>query len=221
MHPSGWFAALALMGFTAASAEANDDPRSIAMTYLQATTGEGDERGKELLLGGVTMDAQLYSLENGRIVSEDPVRRESGDLASAKKLLRDLDRSGKDSIDKMSGSSVGDDLEVRELTQQEAAKILAPTRLKAQKLTSKHPVLAYALRVGKEVFWHPKNPMRPVLANTHSNGKYSIEVHRFVVESLEGPRRAQRTWGLKVIRFRSGSLDTGWKILPASDWSVE
>ena len=40
------------------------------------------------------------------------------------------------------------------------------------------------------------------------------------IESLEGPRKEVRRWPLRVLRFTtSRGLDTGWKILPASDWN--
>ena len=40
-------------------------------------------------------------------------------------------------------------------------------------------------------------------------------------QSFEGPRKVPRSWGLKVMRFETDTLDTGWKVLPASDWSAE
>ena len=40
-----------------------------------------------------------------------------------------------------------------------------------------------------------------------------------MVESKEGPRQQSRKWPLRVVRFHSDAVDTGWKILPASDWN--
>ncbi len=201
---------------------ADGDPRAIAETYLKATTGEGDESGKDLLLGGPSMDASLFTLENGKILKESPVRKESGDLASAVRLMGELDRSAKAALAKVEGGGGGgDDLEVTELTGAEAAKIMKPTKDSASRFLKAHPHLAYALRVGKEVYWHPKNAMRPVLRKAGTKGKYKIEIHRYEVQSFEGPRKVPRLWGLKVVRFETDSLDTEWKVLPASDWSAE
>ena len=66
-----------------------------AESYLKGLTGTGDEDARALLLGGVTMDAQLTSLENWRIVSKEPLRSEEGDLRQAVPLMHDLDRAGR------------------------------------------------------------------------------------------------------------------------------
>src|SRR5689334_6757266 len=123
-------------------ARAQDDAevRRLAETYLKATTGEGDESGKNLLLGGPSMDASLFSLENGRIVRTDALKREKGDLGSAVKLMHELDRSAKDAIAKMGGGS-GDELSVTELTGAEASKMMRPTQAVRQRFLKKHPVL--------------------------------------------------------------------------------
>jgi len=60
-----------------------------------------------------------------------------------------------------------------------------------------------------------------VLDQAGREGRYQVELHRFKVESLEGPNKVPRQWPLRVVRFKSASVDTGWRILPASDWSVE
>ncbi|MGQ0505107.1 MAG: hypothetical protein ACT4TC_07270 [Myxococcaceae bacterium] len=198
-----------------------DEVREIAERYLKSTTGEGDESGKELLLGGPSMDASLFSLENGKIVATDPVRSEKGDLGSAVKLMNELDKSAKVAIGKMGGDTGGDELQVTELTGAAATKIMRPTKTAAEKFLKKHPILGKALRVNKEVYWHPKNAMRPVMRKAGTHGFYSIVLHRFLVQSFEGPRKVPRKWGLKVVRFETDTLDTGWKVLPASDWSAE
>ena len=45
--------------------------QKVAKTYLNALTGKGDEAGKDLLLGGVTMNAQLFTLENAELKARD------------------------------------------------------------------------------------------------------------------------------------------------------
>lgn len=214
-------AALALL---AVPALAQDDSaaKKVAETYLNALTGTGDEAGKDLLLGGVTMNAQLFSLENWTFKSKDPVRKEDGDLAHAVHLMNDLDKAGRTALTKLMGvEAVGDDLKMTEVSQGEATKLLAPTRERAAALQKSHAVLSYILRTGKEVYWHPKNPMRAVLSKAGTQGKYSIEVHRWTVGSTEGPAKTPREWPLRVVRFKSAKVDTGWKILPASDWNAE
>ena len=193
-----------------------------AESYLKGLTGTGDEDARALLLGGVTMDAQLTSLENWRIVSKEPLRSEEGDLRQAVPLMHDLDRAGRAAArTMMNGKANANELTVLELSQAEAAKLLAPTKEKAQKFSASFPLLAYVARVGKEVYWHPKNPVRALLAKTGERGKYSLQLQRFKIESREGPRQVARAWPLRVLRFRTDGLDTGWRILPASDWSPD
>jgi hypothetical protein len=82
-------------------------------------------------------------------------------------------------------------------------------------------VLAYALRTGKELYWHPNNPMRALLAQAGTQGRYSLEVYRWTMVSVEGPSKIPRKWPLRVVRFKSAKVDTGFKVLPASDWNAE
>lgn len=211
------------LALASSAASANEQAaKKVAIAYLEAASGQGDESGKELLLGGATMTAQLFSLENWRIVSKEPVRKEEGDLSVAVGRMRELDQAGRSAISKLSGKKAdADGLEMLELSQAEAVKLLGPTRQKADLFTQKHPVLSYATRVGKDVYWHPKNPMRAVLGRSGGKGRYTIELHLWQIETREGPRQVPRVWPLRVLRFTAGGLDTGWKVLPASDWNAE
>ncbi|MBX7097904.1 MAG: hypothetical protein K1X89_09340 [Myxococcaceae bacterium] len=207
----------------AAPAFADDDAevRKVAETYLNALTGAGDEAGKELLLGGVTMNAQLFTLDNWELKDKE-VRHEEKDLGHAVQMMNELDKAGRHALTKLMGAeAVGDDLKMVEVSKEDAEKLMKPTLQKAQDFLKAHPVLAYATRVGKEVYWHPKNPMRPLLAKSGTSGKYWLEVQRFNVVSKEGPAKTPRTWPLRVVRFKAPKVDTGWKILPASDWNAE
>ncbi|MBX7116109.1 MAG: hypothetical protein K1X64_17395 [Myxococcaceae bacterium] len=217
--------AIAVVVFSVASgAQAQDDKeaRKVAETYLNALSGAGNEAGKDLLLGGVTMTAQLFTLENWEIKAKDAAKKEELDLTHAVQLMNDLDKAGRSALTKLLGTQqVGDDLKVHELSAAEAQKLLEPTRDRARKFLKDHPVLAYVMRVDKEVYWHPKNPMRAILAKAAGSGKYTLEMHRWVVTTKEGPRHEAREWPLRVVRFKAGKLDTGWKVLPASDWNAE
>lgn len=209
---------------SASTVFAQDDaePKKVAETYLNALTGSGDEAGKDLLLGGVTMNAQLFALDNWQFKSKDPVKKEEADLTHAVQSMNDLDKAGRSALTKLMGmDQVGDNLTMTELSQADATKMMGPTREKAAAFSKAHPTLSYVMRVGKEVYWHPKNPMRAVVAKAGTTGKYSIEVHRWVVVSKEGPAKQSREWPLRVVRFKAGKIDTGWKILPASDWNAE
>lgn len=210
------------VALTATAVEDDAEQKKVAVTYLNALTGKGDEAGKDLLLGGVTMNAQLFSLENFAFKSKDPVQKEEGDLAHAAQMMNDFDRASRAALTKLMGMErVGDDLRLTEVSQADASKLLAPTREKAAAFQKGHPVLAYALRVGHEVYWHPKNPMRAVLSRAGNQGRYSIELHRWRMTSTEGPAKTPREWQLRVLRFKSAKVDTGWKVLPASDWNAE
>jgi hypothetical protein len=210
------------------STKSSSDPASeaeavkAAEAYLSALTGTGDDRARELLLGGVTMDAQMSSLENWRIVSKEPLQTEVGDLGRAAQLMEELDRSGHQALRRMmNGQAKASGMKVTELSQADAATLLAPTQEKAQRFSKAYPVLAYVARVGKELYWHPKNPVRSLLAKAGKRGTYSLQLERLKIESREGPGQVPREWPLRVLRFRSDGLETGWKILPASDWSTD
>lgn len=204
-----------------AFADDEDEVKKVATTYLNALTGKGDEAGKDLLLGGVTMNAQLFTLENAELKNME-TKKEDGDLGKAIQLMNELDKSGRKALTKLMGAeAVGDDLKVTEVSKEDAEKLLKPTLEKAQAFLKAAPVLAYTCRVGKEVYWHPKNPMRAVLAKAGNSGKYSLEMRRWTVTSKEGPNKTPREWPLRVLRFRGGKIDTGWKVLPASDWNAE
>jgi hypothetical protein len=216
------FALVVLAVPTLAFAQQSDEPRQVGISYLNALTGKGDDSARALLLGGVTMDASLASLENWRIVSEDPVRKESGDLADAEKKMAQLDAAGRKALAEIVGrGTLGADLTTVSISKDDAQKLLGPTRSRAVAFKKSHPVLAYVARVDHEVYWHPKNPIRPLLQKLGKKGHYSLEVHRYVIETKEGPRQEPRRWPLRVVRLKVGGYDTGWKILPASDWSVD
>jgi len=204
-------------------AAAQDDPiHQVARAYLDALTGAGDDAARDTLLGGVTMNASIATIGSWRIVAEDPVRKETASLQTAGELIADLDKSGRATLAALltQSGAVSNDIQVRELSESEANRLLAPTKERASRFVRTLPVLAYVARVNKPVYWHPKNPIRPLLTEAGMDGTYSIEVHRMTIESLEGPRKEVRRWPLRVLRFTtSRGLDTGWKILPASDWN--
>jgi hypothetical protein len=63
--------------------------------------------------------------------------------------------------------------------------------------------------------------MRPLLAKSGKSGKFTLELYKFLVVTKEGPRQTPREWPLRVLRFKTAKIDTGFKILPASDWNAE
>jgi len=194
----------------------------VARAYLDALTVAGDDAARASLLGGVTMNASIATIGSWRIVAEDPVRKETASLQTATQLMTDLDRAGRTTLANLLNQSgaLSDEVQVRELSEAEANKLLQPTKERASRFFRTLPVLAYVARVSKSVYWHPKNPVRPLLAQAGTDGTYTLEVHRMTIESLEGPRKEVRRWPLRILRLTtSKGLDTGWKILPASDWN--
>ena len=159
------FALLALL--VSLGAGAQEDPvHQIARAYLDALIGVGDDAARDALLGGVTMNASIATIGSWRIVAEDPVRKETGALQTAGQLMSDLDKAGRATLANLLNQSgaVGDDVEVRELSEAEANRLLAPTKERASRFVRTLPVLAYVARVSKPVYWHAKNPIRPLLA---------------------------------------------------------
>ncbi|MFN0063426.1 MAG: hypothetical protein ACKVPX_13040 [Myxococcaceae bacterium] len=226
MRALPWVLALAAASALAAEGEApskKDKPpqrqevRAVAERYLRDVTGEGGD-GKQLLLGGVGYDAELLTLENATLVGEEPARVEVRSLASALAHVEALDRAGQDFLAKLSASQGGDGLSVQQISRAEAERLMAPTRERAKRFGDDHPVLAYALRVDKDAYWHPRNPVRALLNKVGRSGTYALTLYLFKVQSKEGPTQRPRLWPLRVLRFRAGDLDTGWRVLPASGW---
>ena len=212
-----------LLPALACAQETPPDVQRVAQSYLDALVATGDDAGREQLLGGVTLDARLATVDSWRIVTRESVQKESGSLKTATTLIADLDKAGRRSLTELLKKGSGaDDLSVVELTKDEAARLLAPTRERSQAFKATLPLLAYVARVNRELYWHPKNPIRPLLQKAGADGTYTLELYRFRVETVEGPRKQPRQWPLRILRFAtSAGLDTGWKVLPASDWSPD
>jgi len=211
-----------------AGACAQQTPAPVQKTaegYLNALSATADDAGRALLLGGVTLDARLTSVDSWRIVSRDYAKQETGTLKTASTLMADLDKAGRRSLAellKKTSPPGGDEVAVVELTKDDATHLLAPTRERTETFKKTLPLLAYVARVGREVYWHPKNPIRPLLQQAGTDGNYTLDVYHFTVETTDGPRQESRRWPLRIVRMTtSAGLDTGWKVLPASDWSPE
>ncbi len=216
------FLCIVMLSAAAAFAETESEAKAVAVRYLDALTGKGSEADKGLLLGGVTMNAQMFNVDNYAFKKKDYASKGEGDLAEVTRMVADIDKAGKGALGKILGrEKVGDDLTMTELSQADATKLLGPTKSKMQALEKGHKALAYALRTSKDLYWHPKNPMRSVLKAAGGEGRYSIEVFHWTIVSKEGPRQSPREWPLRVLRFTSPQNDTGWKVMPAADWNAE
>jgi hypothetical protein len=210
---------------TAAASSGGSDqpttPRGVAETYLKALeSGDSEDPGRQLLLGGATTNAQLFTLENWRIVSTESPRHEEADLGVARRLVSELDEASREATSKMLSGSGDGSGGVEKITPEVAAELLAPTQKSADRLMAAVPVMGLLLRVGKGLYWHPNNPARALLANA-GQGQYQLDLHAFQIETIEGPRKVARRWPLRVFRLKTAQTDTRWKILPGSDWNAE
>ncbi len=205
-----------------------DAPYQVAVAYLNALSGRGDESARAYLLGGVTFTAQEVRIPNWTLVGRDPVRKESGYLAVAVRRMHDLDKAGAMALNELlaltephaaSGGAGKKGRTSRPAKAPSPEEILEPTRRKARRFQEEFPVFAYVARVGKAVYWHPRNPFRRLLESIPHEGRYELEVHRFLVRE-KGPKE-ERTWPLRVLRLKTEAYDSGWKILPASDWDPD
>jgi hypothetical protein len=201
----------------AKSAPVDDEPGKIAVTYLKALDGSGSGDAREYLLGRVTLDAELATIPNWKIASREPARTEEASLADAVLEMKKLDAAGRKALDTILKSTTGD--EITEMGRAQAEAIMKPTQVQAKAFNEKFPLFAYVARVDKEVYWHPKNPWRAVLDELGSKGQYKLEFHQFNIEETDHGKK--RVWPLRVLRIKTDSYDSGWKILPASDWNPE
>jgi hypothetical protein len=206
---------------------ATDEPRQVAEQYLKAIEGSGDDAGRELLLGGTTMTAAIFTIANWKIVAREPSRHETGDLEDVAARISGIDRAGAAVIATIMGggplgNGKGDAMSARTLSAEDAAKLQAPTHNLAVQFKESHPVFAYVARADRSVFWHPKNPIRKIIQDAGGKGPYQLDLNLFRVQTLEGlATQTPRVWPLRVLRLKTAKLDTGWRILPASDWNAE
>ena len=189
-----------------------DAPRKIAESYLKALEGKGDGTSRNYLLGGATLTANDFTIPNWKILKRDEVRSESKDVDGAVKMMRELEKKGAEALNTV---VVSEDSQIA-LSQEQANKLLEPTRRHAQKFIDQYPLFSYVARVGKDVFWHPENPWLKQVKQLDKGEQYTLEVHRFQIEEKDGG--SARMWPLRVLRVTTKNYDSGWKILPASDW---
>jgi hypothetical protein len=201
-----------------------DEPRKIAEAYLKALAGEGDDSARDTLFGGATLNARLEVLANWKMVEREPWNSETGELSDVATNIDNLDKEGRAALAKLMGGGPGEDpdgLAMQELDAAQAAQLQGPTKARAAAFQKTHPVFAKVARVDKEVYWHPKNPVRKLLADSGGKGRYQLDFIRFRIETLEGRDKKSRKWPLRLIRLRTDKLDTGWRVLPAADWNAE
>jgi hypothetical protein len=195
-----------------------DEPKRVAIAYLKALDGSGDDLAKEHLLGGATLTAEDFTIPNWSIDKREPAQVEVANIRDAVGMMRALEKAGRETL--TGAVNLNGDDAMATLDQAAAEKLMAPTRERAKAFQKAHPVFAYVARVGKDVFWHPSNPWRAVLDEMGNSGKYRLELHVFRIKESE-PGRKPRIWPLRVLRIQTKTYDSGWKILPASDWDPE
>jgi len=194
-----------------------DEVQKIAEAYLNALSGKGGEGAREYLLGGVTLSAELVTVPNWKVVKRESMKVEEADLADAVKEMKVYDALGRKALDEM--LKMAGDKEVQEITKEQAAKIMKPTEAQREKFMDKFPLFAKVARVDKDIYWHPKNPWRVLLDKMGTKGSYRLEFHRFEIEETDHGKK--RVWPLRVLRMTTQKFDTGYKILPASEWDPE
>ena len=216
------FASQSLAASTKTKANKNDslgtdEPGKIARAYLKALDGSAAGDARAYLLGGVTLDAEIATIPNWKLEKREAVQHEEADLAAAVAAMHKLDKAGRKALDKLLNQPGKDGF--AQIGRAEAEKIMAPTKAVAAKFKQDFPIFSYMARVDKEVYWHPKNPWRKILEKLGKTGNYTIDYHRFNIRETDHGR--SRVWPLRVLRIKTKTYDSGWKILPASDWDPE
>jgi len=200
----------------AASAE-TDAVEQLAQRYLQALVKGNDPSAKSLLLGGVSLAAKKYTIPNFKVLQRQATLKEKKRIGFVKRRMRKLDKKGAEALSAIVKASRFPD----DVTRKNAAVLLQKTRTEALAFRKDFPVFARVARVGKDVFWHPKNPWRRVIKDIGEDGEYEIELHVFRIEEREQDR-PPRVWPLRVLRITtSKGYDSGYRVLPASDWDPD
>ena len=210
----------ALIYLTLAALSPAEDAKAqaVATSYLQSLA-TADAAGKAQLLGGATYDAKQAIAYNPKIVKKGEVRSEDGSLAELATYMKDLDQAGFKFLGQETEESKGAAPAAVDLPQ--ALKLVEQTRAARQALMKKFPVLSDMIRVDRPLYWHPKNPARAVIKQSAKKGNYHVDYVSFTVQSQDDAKGAARTWPLRIVRFKSDAVDTGWKVLPASEWDPE
>jgi hypothetical protein len=197
-----------------------DRPKQVAISYLKALDGSGNDNARELLLGELTLTAEGFSIPNWKIKKREAAQLEQKSVAAAVQAMRGLDDAGAKALtDIMNLAEGGGDDAMTSVTEDQANQMMAPTRTLSAKFQKDFPLFAYCARAGKEVYWHPENPWREIIDRLGTSGSYTLEFHKFHI--LEKSGGNNRVWPLRVLRIKSKSYDSGWKILPASDWDPD
>jgi hypothetical protein len=190
-----------------------EDPKVLAEKYLVALADGHDQSGKDHLLGGLTLDAVTATTLMPEIVGQAPKRSEDGSLAELSEAIDALDKAG------IGGLKDGQK-DLSEIGIADAKKLMGQTKLQRQALAKKFPVIADVIRYDRPVYWHPRNPTRVLLKESAKTGTYHLDYVAFTVSSHDSSGKAVR-WPLRIVRFKIAGGDTGWKVLPASEWDPE
>ena len=204
---------------TGALAAEKDAPKEVALGYLKALAGKGDDSAREYLLGDVTLTAGDFSIPNYKIKSRDKARVEIKSVKAALKAMRKLDSAGANALDNIMDAAENSNEMMATVTQEQANKMMAPTQKVARDFENAFPVFALCARADKDVYWNPSNPWRALVDELGTSGKYKLEFHKFNIVETKG--KNTRVWPLRVLRMRTKTYDSGWKILPASDWDPD
>ncbi len=142
-------------------------------------------------------------------------------------------------------SSEDEEMTLQSVDEATANRLLSSSKKALDDFNTQFPVFAYMARADKGVFWHPENPWRLLLPQllpagadldtaqkSPDWGEYELIVYRFVVEEkLDQPEKSAkpadkssatpktRRWPLRVLRIKTPTYDSDWKILPAADWN--
>jgi len=103
-------------------------------------------------------------------------------------------------------------------TLDDAKGFMDKTKNERKDLARKNPVFADIVRVDRPLFFHPGNPTRKWLEG--KTGPCHLEYVAFSVKSKDSDGKPH-TWPLRLVRFKYGEVDSGWKVLPASTWDPE
>jgi hypothetical protein len=197
-----------------------EDPQQIAEKYLAALADPKKQQGKEFLLGGVSLDAKAAAVVAPKIISKAEPRTEEGQIADIQGAVDALDKAGLQLLGEGAALGGAGDPE-RQVSVEEARKMAEKTKQLRKDLMTKFPVFADVIRADKMLYWHPKNPARQILQKSERAGAYKVEYVAFTVESKDSAKDKPRQWPLRVVRLKTDTVDSGWKVLPASAWDPE
>lgn len=202
-----------------------DQQRAVAEQLLKALSKQAGEEGLGVVLGGASLVSRIFAIDDWEVVGREKRRVETGDFASAKRLLAALDLERKKanrelvSAPPLAPAPKSADVAMSGVSAVDDAWTFELVRDRARELEETHPVLGFLLGADRAEFGYANDPFRKMLVRTPRGGRYALELDQFWIRTNEGhhEEKVARRFPVYVFRLKAGRFDSGYKVLPTTE----